>query len=253
MTRAARTHQRERRAWTLGVTGRMLRRSLGTAAVPCITGCLPRARINAACRWTGDEAALAGLDDSDRRTHLIEDVRVAKDLGIRYADASEGRLNTPAWHRAQASCTERSIAEIKSRHHVSVAEVTAAARAREPLTDLLAVFLPSAALFLVASRVLVARLLSEHGRKNGAIIVGVLAPVASFAAGVAVALTQMWGVFVEQLRLRSDHISYRAFELPASRHGWALWGVAMALFAASVVVELLRKGVTAHRRRREIR
>jgi hypothetical protein len=40
---------------------------------------------------------------------------------------------------------------------------------------------------------------------------------------VAVTLAQIWSACVEQLRLRDDHISYRAFELPASRHGWVLW------------------------------
>jgi hypothetical protein len=187
----------------------------------------------------GDEAVLAPLDDPARRTHLIEDVRIAKDLGICYADASEGRMNTPAWRRAQVSCTERSITEIKRRHHVSGAEVIAAAGARELWTDLLAVFLPLAALFLVISRVVVARLVAEYDREDRGVAVAVLAALAPLAAGAAVALAQIWGVFVEQLRLRGDHISYRAFELPASRHGWLLWGVAMALFAAVGVAELL--------------
>ena len=69
----------------------------------------------------------------------------------------------------------------------------------------------------------------------------VLAMLSPLAAGAAVALTQMWGVTVEQLRLRDEHISYRGFELPASRHGWLLWGIAMALFAGIRVMELRRK------------
>lgn len=193
---------------------------------------------------------LAPLGDLDRRTHLMEDVRVAKDLGIRYADATAGRINTPAWHRAQVSCTERSIAEIERRHRVSDTEVAVAARARELWADLLAVFLPSATLFLGASRVVVASLFAEYGRKDRALGIVVLAVVAPLAAGVGLALAQMWGVFVEQLRLRSDHISYRGSDLPATRHGWALWGVAMALFAAAGVVELLRKAEARHQRRR---
>ena len=61
----------------------------------CAGGCLPQGRINAVCRWTDDAATLAPPGNPSRRTHLIEDVRVAKDLGIRYADATAGRFNTP--------------------------------------------------------------------------------------------------------------------------------------------------------------
>lgn len=74
----------------------------------------------------------------------------------------------------------------------------------------------------------------------------VLAPL---AAGVAVALTQIWGVMVEQLRLRNDHISYRGLELPANRHGWLLWVLALALYAAISAWELPRTRGTTGRTR----
>lgn len=67
--------------------------------VLAMTGCLPRERINGDCRWT-DVAPMPSADPA-RRAHLTADVRVAKDLGIRYADASGGRMNTHAWQRAR--------------------------------------------------------------------------------------------------------------------------------------------------------
>jgi hypothetical protein len=231
-------------------------RRLAAIVCLCAVGCLPRARINAACRWTDGSISLAALGDTASRAHLMEDVRVANDLGIRYADASAGRMNTPAWHRAQASCTERSIAEIMRLHRVSRAEIGRVASAREIWIDLLAVFLPLAVLFLAASRTIVARIVAEYDRQDRGVAAVLLAVLAPLAAGTAVALAQIWGVTVEQLRLRDDHISYRAFDLPARRHGWALWAIAMALFAAVIAVELRRKreptGATvlgrAHRR-----
>ena len=226
----------------------MLRLSLGAVACLCVVGCLPQARTNAACRWTDDAATPAPPGDASRRAHLMEDVRVAKDLGIRYADASAGRMDTPAWHRAQAWCTERSFAEIMSRHRVSRAEITALAGDRELWIDLLAVFLPMAVLFLAASRIIVARIAGGYDRQDRGLAALVLVVVAPVAAGAAVALAQIWGVIVEQLRLRGDHISYRAFELPASRHGWAVWGAAMALLAGVIVAERRKRAAPGPRR-----
>jgi hypothetical protein len=66
----------------------------------------------------------------------------------------------------------------------------------------------------------------------------------------AVVLAQISGVLIEQLRLRNEHISFRAFELPASRHGWRFWAIATALFAGIAALELLREVAPAGRRNR---
>lgn len=213
-----------------------------------VVGCLPRERINAACRWTSDTATLPPDATSARRAHLLEDVRVAKDLGIRYADASAGRMNTPAWRQAVTSCTERSFATISRLHGVSRAEITAAGGDRELWIDLLAVFLPMAVLFVAASRAVATRVAVEYDPDDRGIAAVVLATIAPLAAALAVALTQIWGTMVEQLRLRNGHVSYRTFELPASRHGWLLWGVALAVFAAIGTRELLRRREHAPRK-----
>lgn len=223
------------------------------AACLAAAGCLPPARINAACGWTDDVRSLSPPGEPRRRAHLIEDVRVAKDLGIRYADAFAGRMNTPAWGRAQAWCTARSLAEIVRAHQVSRAELADVARARELWIDLLAVFLPMTVLLLIAWRAVVTRVVRDYDPTDRAVTAGVLATLAPLGAGVALVLTQVWGTLVEQLRLRDEHISYRAFELPASRHGWLLWAIALALFAGLGAVELLRSREPASRRDRVTR
>ncbi len=214
---------------------------LGATACLCAVGCLPRARINAACRWTGDASTLGPAGDLARRAHMTEDVRVAKDLGIRYADASAERMPTPAWQQARAWCTERSIAEIMAAHGVSPEEVAVAAGTRELWIDMLAVFLPAALSFLVASTAFVGRVVAGYDHTDDGVAAVVLSALTPLAGGVAVVLTQTWSVLVEQLRLRDEHISYRTFELPANRHGWLLWSIAMALFAGVSAVAVLRR------------
>ena len=215
-------------------------------------GCLPRARINAECRWARD-AALPPSGDPARRTHLVQDVRVAEDLGIRYADASAGRMNTPAWHRAQTWCTARSLAAIEQLHHVSDIELAALRGARDVWFDLLVVGLPVAVMFAAASRAIAARVVDGYEREDRVAAAGVLVVVAPVAAGLGVGLAQIWGGIVEQWRLRSDHISYRAFELPESRHGWSLWTIALLLFSGICVMELLRRRESPARRNRAAR
>ncbi len=203
---------------------------------------MPRERTNAECHWIGDTAMLAPPGDPARRAHLLEDVRVAEDLGVRHADAVEGRRNTGAYRSARARCTEASLQSIMRQHGVSRAEVTALAGARELWVDLLAVFLPMAIVFATASRAAVKHLLDGYAAQShtgaGWRAASILVLAAPAAAALALAATQAWGTMVEIVRLGNEHIGPRAAPLPASRHGWLVWAGATALFAVVAAVTL---------------
>ena len=154
-------------------------------------------------------------------------------------------MNTPAWHDAQRRCTELAFVEMMRAHHLTRTELMSMDHERESWVDVLVVFLPACVLFLLASRFTVAHVAAGYDSQDRAFAAVVLAALAPLAAGVGLALVHIWGVIVEQLRLRNDHISYRAFDLPASRHGWLLWSVAVILFSAAATVELRRmRGVS---------
>lgn len=229
--------------------------SLAALAAVCLaaTACLPRERLNASCRWTGDAAAPPSGERA-RRAHLIEDVQVAQELGIRHADSTMHRLNTPGWRAAQARCTDAMLGEIARRHSVSPANVAALRGARVLWIDLVAIVLPVAVAFLAVTAVATRRLAARHapGERGPAVIV--LAVWTPVAAAVALGLTQCWGASVEEWRSHSDHVSYRAVQLPASRHPWLIAVGAAALFAAVAAASLLRTPPAARsvgRRRRE--
>jgi hypothetical protein len=126
-------------------------------------------------------------------------------------------------------------------HGVSHEEIAVAGRTRDLWIDLLAVFLPAALLFLSASAAVVARVVAGYDQQDRVVAAAVLSALVPLAGGVAVGLTQSWSVLVEQLRLRDEHISYRAFELPAHQHVWVLWIIAMTLFAGVSAVGVLRR------------
>ncbi len=220
----------------------MLGGSVVIAAGLASAACLPRERLNASCKWTGDSAVLRPPGDATRRKHLTEDVRVAEELGIRYADSVAGGMVTDRYVRLRDWCTEVSIREVVRRHGASRAEITAATGARELWIDLLAVFLPMTALFLVASRRVARHVVAEYDPEDRWVAVAVLVVLAPLAAGIGMMLTQLWAWLVEMLRFRNLHISYRAARLPvsAARYGWPLWGVAMGLFASVAAAVILR-------------
>ncbi|MGQ0816342.1 MAG: hypothetical protein ACT4O1_18085 [Gemmatimonadota bacterium] len=86
--------------------------------------------------------------------------------------------------------------------------------------------------FIAASRVVVRHVASEYGSEDRLIVVIVLSVLAPIAALVGVGVAQIWAVVIEELRLRSDHISYRAAYLPLYVYKEVAWAVAAALFLA---------------------
>ena len=80
---------------------------LGAGCIGVLFGCLPAERINRSCEWREPPGATHG-----GRTHLVEDVRVAQDLGIRFGDSVGGRIWNEANRRAREECTEASFASI---------------------------------------------------------------------------------------------------------------------------------------------
>ena len=178
------------------------------------------------------------------RTHLIEDVRIAQDLGIRLGDSIAGRIWNEANRSARQSCTDSSFAAIARMHGVSRQEITSLIGTRDHWLDILLVFMPMIVLLAAGNRMVARRLIASYDvedRRVAGIILLVLAPV---LAGIGLVLAQIWAVVVESLRLGSEHISYRAAEIPLYRHRWIAYGVAVSLGIGIVLVELGRTGRT---------
>ena len=211
-------------------------RSLALLLAVSITACLPQDRLNATCRWM-DTAILAPPGTHSRRSHLIEDIGVAQELGIRYADSVAGRnLDTPERQRAQDECTEASLQEIVNRDGVARAELDALIGAREWWIDLLIVYLPMGVLFTLASWRVVKRIVGSHDSDDRWFVRASLLGLAPVIAALGLGATQRWEWFLEGFRVRNAHLSSRVAYLPANRHGWSIWLIAMGMFAIVCVV-----------------
>ena len=195
-----------------------------------IAACMPPERINASCEWV-DSVRTADQSPSARRRHIEEDVRVAQDLGIRYGDSVAGRVWDDANRTARQACTNALIDSAMRRHSASRTEIEAAIGARIAWPDVLVVFLPVLLIFGAASRVTVravARGYESADRLMPVVILVILTPIAAL---VGVAFGQIWAAGVEEIRMRSDHLSFRAAYLPLHTYKVAAFLVAGTVFA----------------------
>jgi hypothetical protein len=216
---------------------RMLKRFLLAALLATgalLAACLPADRLNVDCRWIGDSGMIGNrsIDDA-RRSHLAQDVAIAQELSIRFADSVGGRnLDTPARQRLQDDCFDRSLTAIGQQHGTPPAELRTLIGTRQLWIDFLLVFLPTAIAFGFASHVIVKRLTAQYDGEDWHFVVVVLLVLTPVVAALGLAATQWWGWFVEGYRVRNGHISSRASALPGNRYGWTMWYVGVSIFAA---------------------
>jgi hypothetical protein len=186
-----------------------MRRAISTPILVLLAAatCMPQARINRSCEWRNDSVEIGPPGSAARRNHLKEDVRVAQDLGIRYGDSTKGRIWSEEHLRARASCTNASLEQIKRQHGASQSEIVAVTGARELWLDLLLVVVPMLILYLMASRLFVRHVVGGFDSDDRVIVLLILGALVPMMAFAGVGIARVWAVSVEQLRLRSDHIS----------------------------------------------
>jgi hypothetical protein len=227
---------------------RRLGRSISAVSIAiAATACAPRERINASCEWKDTVEVLDGASLA-RRKHIEEDVRVAQDLGIRYGDSLAGRVWDDANRTARETCTNASFDSIIRQHGASPSEVDAAIGARIVWPDLFLVFIPWVLLLAAGSHAAVrtiASMFDTDDRLVPIIIFVVLTPVAAF---IGVALGQIWSGFVEEIRMRSDHLSFRGAYLSIYVHRPLAVVVAVAIFG--LIAARYRHHLGTGRRRR---
>ena len=207
--------------------------------------CLDRARVNTRCEWAFEVARPLDINDWPQQRHRYEDVAIAEDMAIRYADTvhkervgSEGHGGLIEGGRLRERCMATLVSAIASTHQLTVDGVERARTRgyRDPRWDA-AVLLSFACLYGLMAwtivRAMARRLPAEDGW------VAVAAPVlASLPIAVAaVQLFALWGAFWEVMRLGNGHVSsYRSARNPWAAHGAELWGAAVLIFLVAVAL-----------------
>lgn len=210
------------------MTGHLLgaaRLLLMVAACVCLGGCSRRDGLNFECEWVADPKFEVNPSRSPDMRHLLDDIRAAEELAIRYGDRVAGwRLvdafgivsrhgglkNRDAGRLAHQECLARLINTIASTHQLAAADIDGVRpRLRERGFDPM-VTVPVALLFVIALRRFTRWLRDrfDPGEWAAWIIATMIGSVV--LTFVVVAIGAAWGMFVEIARVGNEHLSYRA-------------------------------------------
>ncbi len=206
--------------------------------------CVDPARLNSTCTWSEPGARPLDLTKKGDRDHLREDARVAGEIEVRYADST--RTSPDQMEGLVEQCRATLYATITAQHGVTVADLTKAERARNWWVDSLLVFLPIGLLaWWATDRVVrkICRSFDSNGKMIAAGSVIVLVPV---IAAIAVGIAQFWEFGIASSLLRNGHVSFRAFYLPATMHGWIALFSAITLCTTAAVWRFSRTPLTGN-------
>lgn len=195
-----------------------------------LVACVDRERVNTSCAWSDDQSGRLDLRHAADRQHLHDDAVMAEELGIRLGDSFRGVKSIEERRAIWAACTDSVFAVIVRTHGVAIEEVRMASLQRNLLFDLALVLVPMLGVFWwaaagAADRVR-HRFLPDEPRL--ALIFTLLLSLA--LSGLWWVVGEQWSWIVEMLRLRNDHISYRADRLPWYSFGIPLFLSGVGLF-----------------------
>lgn len=189
-----------------------------------VSSCSRRGGLNFSCQWVDPTVAPLDLRSESGVQHLMDDIRVAEELAIRYGDRLAGwRLietfgvvsrhggvkDRDAGRRAREECASTLLRTIGSTHAVTEADID---RIRPRLQERgldLQVTIPVAVLLAFAVRRFVRWLPTrfDAGERLGWLVAtsfgSLLIPLLVVAAGGA------WAVLVEIVQVGNEHLAHR--------------------------------------------
>lgn len=203
-----------------------------------VAGCSMPDGMNDNCEWPSEPATALDLRNPAHARHLVDDVRVAEELAIRYDDLRPaGGPAAPDKPRTRDDCDTKLFNEIAHAHAVGLADVREArqrlARGEwDPAIYLSFVALYGLAAFAIARRI---RNRFSWSDEKPATIAATL--FASAAVSVpSVTLSHLWAGLVEMIRVGDTHMSYRAGRLGWHGHETEVFALGVVLFWSIVLV-----------------
>jgi hypothetical protein len=167
------------------------------------------------------------------------DAQVANELMVRIGDAHAPRQ--PVLQRPyRDGCMTSLRATIMAVHGVTRSEFHAAERARIWWADILFVFAPVGILAAFAMDRITRRVRRSFEAEDRAIAVASIVLLAPVVAAVSLGVANFWSVGVEEWRLRSSHVSHRAFLIPVITHAWTAFAIALAVCFAVAAWRFIR-------------
>ncbi len=238
------------------------RRLLAIVLASICVFCGRRAGLNFDCRWALDPAVRLDVNNESHVQHLLEDIRVAEELGMRYGDRMAGwhvvetfgivsrhggLKNRELGRQSRRQCVATLFRAIATTHEVAVSDIE---RMRPRLADRgfdLPVTIPVALLLVFAVRRFMRWIKSRFDTDEWAgwavatLFASCIIPVVVVAIGLA------WAVVVEIVTLGNEHVGDRA-RVEGLRANFLVVlgiGIATVWIASGITVIRARKALTA--------
>jgi hypothetical protein len=226
----------------------------------CLVACGRRAGLNFDCKWVPDPALRVDLRNESHVQHLLEDIRVAEELGMRYGDRMAGwrqvetfgivsrhggLKNRELGRQSRQQCVATLFGAIASTHDVAVSDIE---RVRPRLADRgfdLPVTIPIALRLVFAVRRFMRWIRNRFDTDEWAgwvvatLFGSFIIPAAVVAIGIA------WAVIVEIVRLGNEHVGGRARVDGLRANFIVVLGIGMAAV-------WIASGITAIRKRADV-
>lgn len=200
--------------------------AIGFASL-CLGGCTRRAGLNFDCAWVPDATFAADMGNETHVAHLLDDVRAAEELDIRYRDRLAGYRLVDSFgivsrhgrdpsmkagdldREAQRQCLSALFRKIASAHGVTVSDIDGLRPRLAHRGADLPVTLPLIALWMCALGPFLRRLGRFDDDERLAWLIASLAG-AVLIPTVVLGAGWPWAMFVEVVRLGNEHVGYRA-------------------------------------------
>ena len=194
-------------------------------AALCVCACSRRAGLNFDCKWVPESALRVDLRNESHVQHLLDDIRVAEELGMRYGDRMAGyRLvetfgivsrhggvkDRDLGRRSRQQCIATAFGAIASTHEIAVADVE---RVRSRLAERgldLAVTIPVALVLVCAVTGFMRWIRNRFETDEWAGWLFATLFASLIIPAVVVAIGGAWTAVVEIVRLGNEHVGERA-------------------------------------------
>lgn len=212
-----------------------VRKALGGLAVAVLVsaGCVPASRLNADCTWTRHQNGSLDLSGAADRRHLAQDLIVAEELAVRYADARVPPPRGPT----RDTCLAQLTATIARDHALTAAEVEAYRGRRDGWWDA-ALFVVLGLAFSVMVRTLVGVIRERFDSPHASAVVLVCAALPVALVGVAAG--EWISLVAEGVRVSNlSHLSgFRGERIPWRHHRLEIAAASVALFTVVAVASV---------------
>lgn len=187
---------------------------------------------NRDCRWPEEPSGRLNLTNDVDVSHLKQDIELAEELSVRFADASGFGPGPQRQQLRVEQCYQPLLAGISTRHGVSSAEIAQAqGRLGERGLNLI-VNAPVAGFFLIVTLTAqrsIRRRFSTRDERAAVVVAMLIAAVG--VAGLTTGFGRVWQMISETIRVGNGHLGgQRGLRLPWVQHSGEYFLIILVAF-----------------------